>query len=203
MGYRMVGRFLEACDCYVPCPCWFDDNPDEGECTGVVAWQVENGEVDGVDVTGLSVVSVSQHGGHRGRSGQMRVALLVDDAADDTQFAALSQAFTGALGGPLGDLARMTGTLAAVERASVSLVADNDDARVDAPGRLSVRSKVVRGSTGRPITIGDGLLATLLGTPGIVGRSSRFRLTVEAAGLDLSVTDRSTTSGRFSYAHSE
>jgi hypothetical protein len=74
---------------------------------------------------------------------------------------------------------------------------------VDTLGRLSVRSKVVRGSTGRPITIGDGLLATLLGTPGIVGRSSRFRLTVEAAGLDLSVTDRSTTSGRFSYAHSE
>jgi hypothetical protein len=201
MGYRMQGRFLEACDCHVPCPCWFDDDPDEDECTGVVGWQVENGEVDGVDVTGLSVVSVSQHGGHRGGSGQMRVALLVDGAADDDQFAALSAAFTGALGGPLDELARMTGTLAAVERASITLVADNDKAGLESPGRLSVRSKVVRGSTGRPITIGDGLLATLLGTPGVVGRSSRFRLSVEAAGLDLTVADRSTTSGHFSYSH--
>jgi hypothetical protein len=201
MGYRMQGRFLEACDCYVPCPCWFDDDPDDDECTGLVAWQVENGEVDGVDVTGLSVVSVSRHGGHRGGSGQMRVALLVDGAADDDQFAALSTAFTGALGGPLGELARMTGTLSGVERASITLVADNDKAGLNSPGRVSVRSKVVRGSTGRPITIGDGRLATLLGTPGVVGRSSRFRLSVEAADLDLSVTDRSTTSGRFSYAH--
>jgi hypothetical protein len=62
----MSGRFFEACDCYVPCPCWFDQGPDEDERTGVVAWQIENGEIDGVDVTGLSVVSVSQHDGHRG-----------------------------------------------------------------------------------------------------------------------------------------
>ena len=45
------------------------------------------------------------------------------------------------------------------------------------------------------------MLATLLGTPGVVGKSSRYRLSVEAAGIDIDVEGRSTTSGRFAYAH--
>jgi hypothetical protein len=40
MPYRMNGRFFEACDCYVPCPCWFDDTPDEDECSGLIAWGI-------------------------------------------------------------------------------------------------------------------------------------------------------------------
>jgi hypothetical protein len=201
MPYRMRGRFFEACDCYVPCPCWFDHDPNEDECTGIVAWQVENGAIEDVDVTGLSVVSISRHGGHRGRAGQMRVVLLLDEAASDEQHAALDRAFSGTLGGPLGELARVTGDLAGVEAAKITFVADNDSARLEVPKRIGVRSKVVRGSTRRPITIGDGALATLLGTPGVVGKSSRYRLSVEAAGIDIDVAGRSTTGGRFAYAH--
>jgi hypothetical protein len=201
MPYRMTGRFFEACDCFVPCPCWFDHDPNEDECTGIVAWQIENGEIDDVDVTGLSVVSISQHGGHRGGAGQMRVVLVLDEAAGVEHQAVLEQAFSGVLGGPLGELSKITGDLAGVESAKISLVLDNVKARLDIPKRAAVRSKIVRGSTKRPITIGDGLLANLLGTPGIVGKSSRYRLTIEAAGIDIDVADRSTTSGRFAYAH--
>jgi hypothetical protein len=200
MGYRMQGRFLEACDCHVPCPCWFDASPEDDECTGAVAWQIENGEIDGVDVTGLAVVSVSQHAGHRG-AGKMRVALYVDERANDAQFDALTQAFTGAAGGPLGELAKMTGRVNAVDRAAISLVIDGDNSKLEVPKRLAVISRLVRGSTGRTTTIGDGTLATLLGTPGQVGRSARFNLTVQGSGLEVAVTDRSTTSGRFSYHH--
>jgi len=201
MAYRMSGRFLEACDCYVPCPCWFEQGPDDAECTGFVAWQIENGEIDDVDVSGLSVVSVSQHGGHRDGAHHMRVALLVDDEADEDQQSALSAAFSGSLGGPLGELARLTGDLAAVEPAKITFVDDDGKARVEVPKLLGVRSKVVRGSTKRPVRVADGQLATLLGSPVTVGRSSRYRLSIEAAKLDIDVSDRSTMTGRFSYAH--
>jgi hypothetical protein len=201
MPYRMTGRFFEACDCFVPCPCWFDNDPDEDECTGIVAWQVENGEVDGVDVTGLSVVSVSQHGGHRGGAHQMRVVLVIDEGAGEEQRTALDDAFSGRLGGPLGELSRLTGDVAGVEAAKIEFAADNGAVRLDVPKRVGVRSKLVRGSTKRPITIGDGQLATLLGSPGVVGKSSRYRLTIESGDIDIDVTGRSTTSGRFSYAH--
>ena len=201
MPYRMSGRFFEACDCYVPCPCWFEQDPNEDECTGVVAWQIENGEIDGVDVTGLSVVSVSQHGGHRDRSHHMRVAVLIDEKAKEEQRAALEGAFTGRLGGPLGELADVTGKLAAVEPAKITFAVDNGATRLEVPKLLGVRAKDIRGATKRPITIADGLLSKLLGTPGIVGKSSRYRLSFKAARIDVDVAGRSTTSGRFSYAH--
>lgn len=204
MTYRMQGRFFEACDCFVPCPCWFDSDPNEAECSGVIAWQIENGVidgVDGVDVSGLSVVSVSQHGGHRSQPHQIRVAMVIDEHASDAQAAALESAFTGALGGPLGELANLTSRRATVVRAPIEFVDDDGAARLEVPRWLSVRSKIVRGSTKKPITIGDGQLASLLGTPGYVGRSSRFRLTVGGnANIDVAVENRSTTSGRFSYA---
>jgi hypothetical protein len=199
MSYRMKGRFYEACDCLVPCPCWFDHDPQEDECTGVVAWQIENGSIEDVDVTGLNVVSVSQHGGHRNHAHHMRVALLVDSRANDAQHHTLRRAFSGKLGGPLGELATVTGTLAAVEAADITFVEDNGKARLDVPRRVAVRSSVVRGPANRAITIVDGLLSTLLGSPGVVGKSSRFKVTFAAAGIDVGLSGRSTTSGRFSY----
>lgn len=201
MPYRMEGRFLEACDCYVPCPCWFDEDPDEAECTGLVAWRIENGEIDGVDVSGRSVVSVSQHGGHRGRQHQMRVVLLLDDAADDDQRRVLGEAFSGQLGGPLGELAALTAAVDAVEPATITFTDINGEAKLAAGRGVAVRSKLLRGASKRPIAVTDGVMATLLGNPGYMGRSSRFRLHVEAAGLAIDLSDRSTTSGRFSYLH--
>jgi hypothetical protein len=42
----------------------------------------------------------------------------------------------------------------------------------------------------------------MLGTPGDVGKSSGLRLDVEGLGL-VDVSDRSTTTGRFAYAHDD
>jgi hypothetical protein len=201
MPYHLQGRFFEACDCYVPCPCWFSDSPDEDECTGVFAWQIENGDIDGVDVTGLAVVSASRHGGHRDQPNQLRVALIVDSRATNDQSQALDSAFSGELGGPLGQLARMGGRRSAVERASISFATDRGAHRLDVGKRISVASKAVFGSTARPITINDGAFATLLGSPGVVGKSSKYRLTIDSADIDLDVTGRSTTHGRFAYVH--
>ena len=203
MSYRMKGRFFEACDCFVPCPCWFDSAPTEDECSGVIAWQIENGEIDGVDVTGLSVVSASQHGGHRERPHRMRVVLVLDSNADKEQRAVLGQAFSGKLGGPLGELSHVSGHVAGVQVGNISFVADNDKTRLDIGKMVAVRTKMLRGSTKHPITIGDGVMATLLGTPGVVGKSSRYRLSIDSAGIDINVEGRSTTSGRFSYSHGD
>jgi hypothetical protein len=201
--YQMTGRFFEACDCSVPCPCWFDASPSEGECTGVVAWQIENGQIRGVDVTGLAVVSASFHGGLRSGQRQMRVALLIDAVASPEQHAEMEAAFTGRLGGPLGELAKMAGSMDAVESATITFIADGDGARVEVPQRVGVVSRVLRGATKRPITVSDGALSSLLGTPGTFGKSSRFRLTIERVGIDLDVKDRSTTIGQFTYSHRE
>ena len=68
MEYTLAGQFLEACDCTVICPCWVDDDPVGGHCTGFIAWQIDEGDtavVNGIPVGGCTVVSVATHGGNR------------------------------------------------------------------------------------------------------------------------------------------
>ena len=55
MGYRLEGDLLEVCDCNVLCPCWIGEDPDNGTCRSALAYRIEKGEVDGVDVSGLVV----------------------------------------------------------------------------------------------------------------------------------------------------
>ena len=68
MSYRFSGHFIESCDCTVICPCWVDDDPVGGHCTGFIAWQIDQGGiavVDGTRVDGCKVVSVATHAGNR------------------------------------------------------------------------------------------------------------------------------------------
>jgi hypothetical protein len=201
MGYELRGRFFEACDCSVPCPCWFEQEPDDDECTGLIAWQIERGTINGFDVAGLTVVSLSQHGGHRERPQHLHMALVIDERADDGQFQALSDAFTGQLGGPLGDLARMEEEgPQLIERAPVSYTTDGRATQLRVGPRVLIESELLVGANGRTITINDGVLANLLGPIGESGRARTFELELPATPK-IDATARSTTSGRFGYAH--
>src|SRR6266542_3867404 len=106
--YELDGTLLEACSCGGPCPCWVGDDPDGGSCDAFNAYHVERGQVSGVDVSGLSVVSLHQIPGNV-LAGNWRQILYVDDRATSEQRDALLAAFTGKLGGPLSDLAALVG----------------------------------------------------------------------------------------------
>ena len=134
----------------------------------------------------------------------MRVVLLVDEAASDEQDQsdALAVRSPARLGGPLGELAQLTGDLAAVEPAAISFVVDNDAARLDVPGRVAVRSKRLArvdeaADHDRRRNAGDAARDTWRRW----ASRGAYQLNVEAAAIDLDVDGRSTTTGRFSYAH--
>jgi hypothetical protein len=199
--YRMLGAFYEACDCYTICPCWTGSNPDEGQCTGIFAWDIEEGSVDGVDVTGLRAVSVSHHTGFRGDEARQRLVLLIDDAATQRQSDALVAALTGSLGGPLQELADLLGELLGVEHAPITLRRDGRLTMLSVGKRLLVEGVAIEGPSGRLTTLSDGKLSEVLGTPAEAGESWRMRVGLGAHGMELDLRGRSTMSGRFSYEH--
>ena len=55
MAYDISGKLLEVCSCDVLCPCWVGEDPDQGTCDSALAWQVEQGSIEGVDVSGLTL----------------------------------------------------------------------------------------------------------------------------------------------------
>jgi len=67
--------------------------------------------------------------------------------------------------------------------------------------RIEVEGTLSEGPSGRPMTLSNGKLSEVLGSPAEIGESWRFRVGLSAHGMDLDLRGRSTMSGRFSYEH--
>ena len=197
-GYRLTGRFLEACDCYAICPCWIDEVPDEARCTGLFAWDIVAGEVHGHDVSGLRVVSLSYHEGKR-RGSRQRVVLLYDEGASEAQRSALSEVFSGRSGGPLGELADMLGELASQRSAKIDISWDGQRAKLDVDGQVRVSSEPKTGPSGRVTSLVDPELSEVFGNPALVGLSTDFRIDLPELEPKIKLKGRSANTGWFSY----
>lgn len=202
-SYQLSGSFYEACDCYSICPCWTGGSPDEGQCTGIFAWDIDQGFIDGVDVAGLRAVSVSQHAGQRNAGARQRVVIIVDEKATAQQSDALVAAFTGSLGGPLEELTELLGELLAVEHSPIMLRREGrmTTLAVGRRRRIWVEGATIEGPNDRPVTLSDGRLSNVLGSPAEVGESWRMQVGLAGHSMELDVRGRSTMSGRFSYVH--
>ena len=88
MAYTLEGQLLEVCTCRVLCPCWIGEDPDFGTCDGTLAWKIEKGTINGVDVSGLSICLLAHIPGNI-LQGNWRVVVYVDEQASDEQQEAL------------------------------------------------------------------------------------------------------------------
>ena len=58
MAYKLEGSLLEVCNCNILCPCWVGEDPDNGTCDSVMAWHFDKGDINGVDVSGLTLAAL-------------------------------------------------------------------------------------------------------------------------------------------------
>jgi len=112
MSYTLEGTILEVCNCDVLCPCWIGEDPDNGTCDAVVAWHIDRGEIDGVDVSNRTIALLGFVPGNI-LAGNWKAAVFVDDKASDAQMQALGDVWTGKKGGPVADVAGLVGEIAA------------------------------------------------------------------------------------------
>ena len=119
MAYHMEGRLLEVCDCRVLCPCWIGEDPDNGTCDSVLAYHFDAGSIDGVDIAGRTFAMVAHIPGNI-LAGNIRAAVYLDEEASAAQEKALLDAYTGKLGGPLAEYAKLIGEIVSVERTAIT-----------------------------------------------------------------------------------
>jgi hypothetical protein len=211
--YDFHGHFIEACDCFELCPCWVDDNPDEGHCTGLVAWDIENGTVDGVPVGGRRVAAVTSHGPVR-RDARATTVVFIDDDASPQAYGALEKAFQGRLvpGGadPLGVLMTVTGMVLGVRSVPVAIkatavdwsikIGDDDCPLVSADGE----ALAFEGET-QPMELSSTALHRELQIvgPSVPQRGKELHIAVPAlrGGGYIEATARSGMRGDFHYRH--
>jgi len=58
LAYQLEGRLLEVCNSNVLCSCWIGEDSNNGTCDAMVAYHVDEGTVDGVDVSGYTLASL-------------------------------------------------------------------------------------------------------------------------------------------------
>ena len=123
--WTLAGDYFENCNCDVVCPCLFSSNmpltskPTAGACEVPFAFHVNRGSYGTTSLDNLNVVLVARTPGAMSE-GNWSVALYLDERADEHQREALQAIFTGAAGGPLGDLAPLISTVLGVKSVPIT-----------------------------------------------------------------------------------
>jgi hypothetical protein len=145
MAWKLEGQYFENCSCDVPCPCTvsLDFGADRDRCNAFLVFQVEAGDVDGVDVSGLTVAAMIDTPKVMSE-GNWRLGLLIDDRASDEQAGKLGAVFGGQLGGPMEALGPLVGELLGVERVPLEVSHENGThgIRVGNDGEVEVKEVV-------------------------------------------------------------
>ncbi len=203
MAYQLEGRLLEVCDCNVLCPCWIGEDPDNGTCDAVVAYQFDKGTVDGVDVSGLTLALLPHIPGNI-LQGNWKVAVFVDDAATDEQQEALLNVFTGKLGGPVADIAALIGEVVSVERAPITFTLEEGKGslRVGSGPTPVAEADIASymGATEKPTTLQETVFSTIPGSPAYVSKATKYRRNSSDYGLrNVDLENHNAVQGHFRF----
>jgi len=122
MSWKLEGSYFETCSCNVVCPCTasFALGATHDRCRVTLVFNVKSGEVEGTDVSGLTVAAVADTPKVMS-DGNWRLGVFIDAAASDEQADKLGAVFSGALGGPMQALGPLVGENLGAERAPIEV----------------------------------------------------------------------------------
>jgi hypothetical protein len=200
MAWKLDGTYFENCSCEVPCPCTASLalGADYDRCEVLLAFNVESGEIDGVDVSGLSAAVVASTPKVMS-DGNWRLGLIVDEAASDEQAEKLGAVFSGQMGGPMEALAPLIGEMLGSEQRPIEYANDGlrHSVRIGDDIEVKVEDIVSFGNEG-----GEPAQLTNVFHPAnstlTIAKSERGA--IKAFGLEFDNTGRSGFSAPFSWA---
>ena len=125
MSWNLSGSYFETCSCDVICPCTasLSLGATHDRCKVVLVFNIESGEVEGTDVSGLTVAAVADTPKVMSE-GNWRLGVVIDADASDEQAEKLGGVFSGALGGPMEALGPLVGENLGMERQPIEVRED-------------------------------------------------------------------------------
>jgi hypothetical protein len=157
MSWKLEGSYFETCSCDVVCPCTasLTLGADNDRCRVTLVFNVKEGEVDGADVSGLTVAAVADTPKVMS-DGNWRLGVFIDSAATEEQAEKLGAVFSGALGGPMQALGPLIGENLGVQRAPIDVREDglNHSIRIGDEVDFEIEDVVPFGvETGQPARV--------------------------------------------------
>ena len=137
MAWRLKARYYEACNCAYGCPCNMNGFPTHGYCEGTVAFDVLEGERDGVDLAGAKAAgSVKWPGAIHEGNGKLAVFIDGNEQQREALVAILTAADPGL---PWEILAATISEVHGPFFEKIEIVADGTDSHVRVGNRLEIK----------------------------------------------------------------
>ncbi|MBV9413688.1 MAG: DUF1326 domain-containing protein [Solirubrobacterales bacterium] len=157
MSWKLDLSYFESCSCDVVCPCTASLalGATLDRCRVTLVFKVNDGEIDGTDVSGLAVAVVADTPKVMS-DGNWRLGLFIDDTASNEQAEKLGGVFSGAMGGPMAALSSLVGEVLGVERAPIEFTDDGirHSVRIGDAVDLEIEDVVPFGSqSGEPVKL--------------------------------------------------
>ncbi len=197
-AYQVEGSLLEVCTCDIICPCWVGEDPDGGTCESALAWRIDKGEVNGLDVSGRILAALIHIPGNV-LKGNWRAMIYVDDKTTPQQQQALLDVWTGKLGGAMADLAKLVGEVVGVERVPITFEVEGVQGTLKIGQAAEARLAPFQGAMGQPTALHDSIFSTIPGSPVYVGKASLFRSNQPALGHSFTIEGHSALQGFFRF----
>jgi hypothetical protein len=142
--YRVQADSVEACNCQHGCNCQFMGFPNEGKCEFIIAFDVKDGAVGHVSLSGVRAVVAGKYPSaiHEGNG---HLVLFVDDKASDEQVAAFTSILSGQLGGMPWEA--LAGTVTKFEgpiRRPIAITTSGEQSMVHVPGAIELQLTPLR-----------------------------------------------------------
>lgn len=188
MAWHMSGEYFENCSCDILCPCITSSmqGPADAErCRVPLICQIREGEKDGVLLDGLSFILVIDSPAVMAEGG-WRVALYIDERADESQRAALGEILSGAAGGPPEALGPLIGEQLGVKFVPIDYRSGDGRWRVEVPGIMEFEVEpVTNPETGEVLEIAGTIHPMGSNLPiarGVKGTYSDYGLSFDNTG---------------------
>jgi len=183
-SWFLRGQGFEFCNCQFGCGCNFGGFPNstDGSCRAFVGLRVARGRCGEVDLSGLALASLLAwpRAIHEGRG---QAVFVVEPETTERQIEALSQIFTGKLGGLPWSILGTTYEVLGLVKARITIEGQGRKSRFRAEGVGEGRGDTLKNPvTGEDHLVNVDLPGGFIWKRGEVGRGS-FR--AEAAGLSV------------------
>jgi hypothetical protein len=176
-SYTLEGQILEACSCTAPCPCWIGDDPDGGACDSFVAYNIEKGQVQGIDVS----------------------VIYVDGKGTPEQQQALIKVFNGDLGGAIADVAKLVSDVLETRIAPIEYHITEGKGTIKIGDVLESEMEPYRGPEGRPTKLVDAIFSTIPGSVAYIGKASVHKVNIPEHNLTWEYNGRNAIQGFFKF----
>jgi hypothetical protein len=194
--WKLSGTYFEACNCDVACPCVFLSAPTSGECTALIGWHIDKGSFGDVVLDGLNVALAVHSPGHM-LDVKWKVALYLDDKADQTQNQALTQIFAGQAGGHPARLGAHIGEVLGVKSVGIDYQVNGKRRSIQIADVAEAEIEAIEGQGATEVTVENHPLCIAPGYPAVTAKSKK--LSYQDYGLQWQISEKNGFFSPFTY----